>query len=78
MPRYFFHIVDGDEIIEDCEGTELPDLEAAVLDALHSARHLLADRIRRGELANGQRFEVRDEAGELVAIVPFQDAIRLS
>jgi hypothetical protein len=29
MGRYFFHIRDGDRIIEDLEGSELPDLAAA-------------------------------------------------
>ena len=34
MPRYFFHVRDGDELILDHEGLELPDPE--VLDECRS------------------------------------------
>lgn len=78
MPRFYFHIVDGATVIEDPDGSDLPDLESALAEALQSARHLLADKVRAGDIVDGQRFEIRDEAGALLATLPFRDAIRLS
>jgi|EndMetStandDraft_4_1072995.scaffolds.fasta_scaffold221277_2 hypothetical protein len=78
MPRFFFYIIDGEETLEDPDGTELADLEAARLDALQSARHLLAEKVKNGEVVDGQKFEIRDGDGNLLAIVPFRDALRLS
>lgn len=78
MPRFYFHIVDGEHVLEDPDGTELADIEEARADALQSARHLLAERVLNGEIVNGQRFEIRDDHGKLLATVPFKDAIRFS
>jgi hypothetical protein len=78
MPKFYFHIVDGTELIEDPDGSELADLETARAEALQSARHLLADKVRAGQVVDGQRFEIRDADGHLLATVPFRDAIRFS
>ena len=77
MPRFYLHIRDGDRFLEDPDGSELPDLDAARAEAMASARELLADKIKAGEVVNGQRFEIVDEAGEVRATVPVKDAIRL-
>lgn len=42
MPRYFFDIRDGRDIIDD-DGTELPDLNAARVAAVNFAGEALAD-----------------------------------
>jgi hypothetical protein len=78
VPRFYFHIIDGTTTILDPDGSELPDLAAARAEALQSARHLLADKLRAGEVVDGQKFEIRDGDGRLLATVPFRDAIRLS
>ena len=78
MPRFYFHIVHGETVIEDPDGSELPDLDTARAEALQSARHLLADKVRNGEIVDGQRFEIRDGHGDLLATVAFKDAIRFS
>lgn len=78
MPRFYFHIVSGDTVIEDPDGSELPDLDTARAEALQSARHLLADKVRNGEIVDGQRFEIRNGTGDLLATVAFRDAIRFS
>jgi hypothetical protein len=41
MPRFFLHIQDGDRRIEDPDGSELPDLEAARAEAVSAARDFL-------------------------------------
>jgi hypothetical protein len=42
MPRYFFHVSDGDDY-PDLHGTELPDLSAARNEAVRFAGALLSD-----------------------------------
>jgi len=42
MPRYFFHVHDGDNF-PDLRGTQLPDVEAARKEAVRFAGALLSD-----------------------------------
>ena len=77
MARYFFHIRKGDTFIEDHDGKDMPDLAAARAEALASARDLLAERLRAGQIVNGQSFEILDENGAIVDKVMFKDAMRL-
>ena len=77
MARFFLHVRDGATLIEDLEGSDLPDLFAARVEALACARDLLAERIRAGQIVDGQRFEINDEHGTLLDIVMFRDAMRL-
>ncbi len=78
MPRFYFHIRDGDTLIEDHDGSDLPDLEAARSEALAGARSILAEKVKAGEVINGRRFEIVDENGELRAVLPIKAAIRLA
>jgi hypothetical protein len=78
MLRYFFHLRDGLEISYDREGRELPNLEAARAKAIESARHTMAKAILCGErLGMTREFQVEDENGRTVALVPFRKAIVL-
>jgi len=63
MPRYFFHIRDGETVIRDNKGTELPDLEAAQFEARMHARDLVVDCLRSGREIDGRRIEIADESG---------------
>ncbi len=74
MPRYFFHVY-GDIIAEDEEGAELPNLAAARLNALHGARGLIADQVRRGYFVRSHWIDVVDEQGEKVLTITFGDAV---
>jgi len=44
MPRYFFNLNDGEKIIPDLEGTELPDDDSARAHATQVARELARNR----------------------------------
>ncbi|WP_267360036.1 MULTISPECIES: hypothetical protein [unclassified Methylobacterium] len=77
MARFFFHIRDGDQLITDPEGNELPDFDAARAEAHTFARHLLAERLRAGKVLDGQCFEITDAAGTLLAVVPMGEVLRL-
>ena len=74
MPRYFFHVYD-DIIAEDEEGSELPNLAAARLNALRGARDLIAEQVRRGYILLSHWIYVIDEQGEKVLTVTFRDAV---
>jgi hypothetical protein len=43
MPRYFFHYRDGHKTAEDIEGTELPNEAASVIEAMISAKEIIAE-----------------------------------
>ena len=78
MPRFRFHVrdsdSDSDSLLEDLEGAEFPDLEAARAETVAASREVLAERIKAGLPLSGLQFEIRDEAGEMVATVPIRDA----
>jgi hypothetical protein len=74
VPRYFFHVYD-DIIAEDEEGTELPNLAAARLNALRGARDLIAEQVSRGYIVRSHWIDVVDEQGEKVLTITFGDAV---
>jgi hypothetical protein len=75
MARYFFHIKDGDQLIEDEEGSDLADATLVRAQALKGARELWAEAIRGGRDLQADAFLVTDEYGEQVMIVPFTEAL---
>ena len=75
MPRYYFHIRDGKDLIRDEEGTELPDPEAAHAEALASARDLAMDEIRAQHRVDGRRIEIASEFGDVIETLPVRASI---
>lgn len=78
MARFFLHLRDGTELMEDPDGSELPDLNAARAEARDAARDIMAGMVRAGELLDGQQIEIRDAAGALLEIVRLRDVLRLT
>jgi hypothetical protein len=76
VPRYFLHLFDGVDSIDE-EGTELADDAAAFALALRSARELAADEVKRGCLDLDHRIEAFDENSRLVASISFGEAAGL-
>ena len=75
MPRYFFHVRDGDELILDPEGLELPNHES-VPSACHGlVREVLDEDQYRAELLDDRQFEIVDEQGRLVLNIPFRAVV---
>ena len=74
MPRFHFHVRDGDSLLENLEGTDFPGFEAARADTVAASCEVLAERIKAGLPLDGLRFEMHDEARHLVATVPDRDA----
>ena len=78
MPRFYFHIRDGEFFEIDPEGLEFASLEYAVLDARKAARDMLAEKLLADEHIDGQRFEIADETGEVVETVTFKSVLNLN
>jgi hypothetical protein len=76
MPLYFFDVLDGDEVIPDEEGQNLPDAEAARIESVKGAREQIAFAAKDGIDATHCVFRIRNEAGEVVATVPFRDTVK--
>jgi hypothetical protein len=77
MPRYHLHIRDGQWLIEDLDGADLPDLDAARAEAARSARALLEIQRVDGAVLAGQAFEIADASGQRLAVVPLKDVLEL-
>lgn len=76
MPRYYRHIRQGDQLIEDPEGIDLADLDAARAEAIEGIRDLVAEAIRQGKedwLMDG--IVIMDEAGRELMRIPFIEAL---
>jgi hypothetical protein len=74
VPQYFFHVYD-DIVAHDAEGLNLPNLDAARLEALRGARELMCDQVRHGYIVRSHWIDVVDERGEKVLTVSFKDAV---
>lgn len=76
MPRYFLHVRNGSDLLQDPDGQEFDDLAAARQEATEAARILMAECLRSGQpLGLGKEMAIADENGVVVATVPFKDAI---
>ena len=77
MPRFYFHVCDGTGFIEDEEGRELADFEAARAEAIKGARSIMADDLQRGQLDLSSFIEVEDDAHELLLTLTFAEAVAI-
>ncbi|MBV9235075.1 MAG: hypothetical protein JOZ94_04520 [Xanthobacteraceae bacterium] len=76
MPRFFFDYRDGQGGLErDSDGIEFPSLEAAYADAAKAAIDMHTDACCEGQRATEEAFEIHDEAGRLLVVVPFGEAL---
>lgn len=77
MPKYYFHIRDGEELVQDDEGIDLPNLAAAQEEAVQAARDMLVELLRNDLPVNGQKFEICDADGNILAVVAFRQVLKL-
>lgn len=77
MQKFFLHLRDGSDILSDTDGYLVAGLDAAVVEAIASARWLMSDQLRAGHGATLDRqFEITDEVGQILATVRFWDALQ--
>lgn len=74
MPRFFFHVCNGNGFTEDEEGRELSDEAAARLVALAGARDIMAEEMRAGQLDPASFIEVEDSQHRHLFTLLFSDA----
>ena len=76
MARFFFHLRRGtDDLDLDKGGVDLPDTEAAYLEAHQAAIDMAQEWLRKGHNPRGYAFEVVNGAGEFVFELPFAEAL---
>ncbi|HEX4534253.1 MAG TPA: hypothetical protein VH000_08475 [Rhizomicrobium sp.] len=75
MPRFYFHVRDGDGRIDDFEGMECPDIESAKKEADVAARELVAEALKFHEHLDGRTIEIVDENGAVVAEVLLRNVL---
>lgn len=71
MPRFYFNIIDGQSYFDE-EGTELPDWEAARIEAVKLAGHVMRDEAKRIALGEDWRIEVTDDTGLMLFHITLQ------
>jgi hypothetical protein len=77
MSRFFLHIINRIGFAPDEEGIELDGLDAAVGRAIDGIRSILSDEAKAGRIDFNGRVEIADDAGRVLAVVPFADAFEL-
>jgi hypothetical protein len=78
MPHYYFNLRNGLGLLEDKEGRELADLEAARAEGLKGARSLIAEEVTEGRLDLSGRIEIVDGDGRLLLAIPFGEAVAIT
>lgn len=74
MPHYFFHVCNGNGFVEDEEGRDLPDEEAARSAAITGARDIMAEEMRSGQLNPASFIEVEDSNRKHLFTLLFSEA----
>ena len=74
MPRFYFHIIEGERRLEDEDGDELSNLDAAIEQAEQIIREILEEEEARVDVGS-IRIEITEEAGEVLAEVDFEDRL---
>lgn len=77
MPRFFFHIRNGNGLTRDEEGRELADAGAARAEALRGIRSILGEEAREGRLDLRGAIDVIDAGGTILFTVRFDEALDL-
>lgn len=73
MPRYFFHIRDGIDLLTDRNGIELPEASLAIDECCRLIREVLEEEEWEEEISSDRSFLIMDERGRTVAVLPFTE-----
>ena len=76
MPQFFFDYRDKrGNLQQDTDGIDLPDADAAYLEAYRAAIDIWAEARRKGRDPGHGRFEIRNGSGDIVLELPFSEAL---
>ena len=73
MPRYYFHITNGQESLDNSKGMDLPGNAAAREEAVVLASELRHGKVKPGRSWQGWFVSVVDQHGHKVDSVPIAD-----
>lgn len=76
MPLYFFHLISPAERCTDETGCELPNVERAYLEVYQAALDISFEMLRSRRDPSSLRFEVTNQAGDILFDLPFLEALR--
>jgi hypothetical protein len=71
IPRFFFDLYENERLCRDEDGIELPDAEAAFMEAFKAATEMWGEALRARRDPRGDLFKIRDGSGRLIIEVPF-------
>lgn len=77
MPRYFFNLHLGEDVLADPEGQELRDADQAWELAQAMAHGLMETTFERPVNWAASHIEVKDERDEIILEFPFLEALQL-
>ena len=75
MPRYYFHVREGQNFCRDEEGQELEDTETARHEAISSTREIVGEKILHGGSLDSRIIEIADETGKVVETVSTREVL---
>jgi len=78
MPKYFFHIRHGWDLVPDDEGMEFPDLNRAEVEGYASARDLAAADPYAVHNLTGYAIEVADEESTVLLRIKVEPFYRVA
>jgi hypothetical protein len=73
--RCYFHLVNGDHVIRDEDGMEVPDLGAARRGALTAISDTLAGDPRLAHNRAGWTLRVTDASGDVLFTLPVENGL---
>jgi uncharacterized protein DUF6894 len=72
--RYYFNLTDGNEVIGDDDGIEVPDMRMALIHAQDVIEELRREDISFLGDCLGWRLDIVDESGNLIQSLPLDGA----
>lgn len=73
--RYYLDVYHDESVVRDPEGREFETMEEARLEALASAREMMAASLVAGQFMFDRSIRVRNEQGDNVSVLRFEDAL---
>lgn len=75
MSKFFLHQVFASHRIPDPDGSEFRDLNDACSEALVAAQEITANSLLAGKGLVAIAFEIADEAGNVLSVIPFDKVL---
>ena len=75
MPAYYFHVRENGALLRDTDGLELPDFDAVCNELKRLIISVLQEEQMTEEFSANREFQVDDEHGRTVLVVPFRLAV---